>query len=138
MTTKKNPVPGLDRFEDDDVLQSTIALKNAGDGLSKPLAVKPVQIHDQQEVYLVMRTTCTGIAHKRLTDKQVKDIRLPDGTPLPAGSQGMNRKQDLTPDIVTIVDGQVVAEMLDRQRQLNAEHDGTPELPLDGERDADD
>lgn len=138
MAKKSNPVPTLEPFEGENVLKTSLVLKNAGDGLSKPLAVAPRAIARGEEIFLVLRTTCTQVSHKKLTEKEVKEIRLPDGNPLDAEIDGLLRKHDLTVDIVTIVDGQLVAEMIDKQRALNADFDGVPTLDFEEERDPDD
>lgn len=106
---------GLAKFEGQDVLASRIKVGKAGDGLSKALEVEPTEFHHGDRVFVVLETVVGNVEFPPL-----KDV------------DGLARLHRLDTTLATIVDGQLVAEMLDKQRVANAEHDGEPQMDLSG------
>lgn len=106
---------GLAKFEGQDVLASRIKVAKAGDGLSKALEVEPTEFHHGDRVFVVLETVVGNVEFPPL-----KDV------------DGLARLHRLDTTLATIVDGQLVAEMLDKQRVANAEHDGEPQMDLSG------
>jgi len=127
MANKKNPIPELSRFEDRDVLASTINVTKAGAGLSDALSVEPQEFHEGDTVYLVLQTTVTEVRHRG-----IKDI------------DALERRHVLETVLGSIVDGQAVAKLLDEtkrklaiRREEEAEARGVTTLPGVGVRDLD-
>lgn len=69
MTATKLPV-----FEGEEVAKAAVRITNAGDGLSEALKVSPKALNMHDEVYYVLRGTCTQVNHK--TDKDDLLTRL--------------------------------------------------------------
>ena len=142
-TPKKNPVKGLNRFEDRDTVMSTIAVTKAGDGLSKALAVAPEEHALHDTVFVVLQTQVTRIQHEDCSEKDLKQVRA-DGHKI-SEYGGVKRVHTLTTELATVVSGDLVAEVLQKQKEANLEierkrleAEGVHELPLGEERDADD
>lgn len=64
MTAKKNPVEGLNRFENQDVLAATIRVTKAGDGLTDALGVDPTEYQLHDRVYVVLETTVAKVTYE--------------------------------------------------------------------------
>jgi hypothetical protein len=101
---KANPVPQLKRFEDRDVLDATIAVTKAGDGLSKDLGVRPQEFRQHETVYVVLETRVSRVAY----------IDHPDD------EDSSRRVHTLVTQNASIVDGQAVAELLAETKKLLA------------------
>lgn len=135
-TPKRNAVKGLTRFEDRDTLMATIAVTNAGDGLSKALAVEPAEHNLHDTVIVVLQTQVSKIQHTDCSDADIKKLRAQGVKDIPTDG-GVKRIHTLRTDLATVIDGDLVADVLEQQRKRNAELEGVIELPLDDERDAD-
>jgi hypothetical protein len=113
MARAKNPVPELSTFEGRDVLQSTIKVTKAGDGLSAALGVDPNEYHIGDKVYVVLETTVGRVGYE-----EIKDTGC------------FRRVHTLDTEAGTIVAGELVADVLAEQRRKIAEAKGIIELPL--------
>jgi hypothetical protein len=101
---KKNPVPELDRFEGRDVLDATIQVTKAGDGLSKDLSVRPQQFKQHETVYVVLETRVSKVTYADHPDNE----------------NASRRVHTLVTANASIVDGQAVASMLAETKRLLA------------------
>lgn len=90
----------LTAFEGRDVLSSTVAIRNAGDGLSKAMSVDPVELHQDQIVYVVIEC-------------EVEKIRF-DRVPK---TEGLERVHMLKAGRATLIDKSVVDAELDAQQR---------------------
>lgn len=74
----------LTPYEDRDVIQSSIRLTNAGDGLSQALAIAPAEYHVGQTVHVVIEAEVSRIAYEPVKDtdvlKRVHTLRAGLGT----------------------------------------------------------
>lgn len=124
--SKANPVPELSRFEGRDVLDATIAVTKAGDGLSKDLSVRPQEFKQHDTVYVVLETSVSKVSY----------IDHPDN------DDASRRVHTLVTRNASVVDGQVVAELLNetkRKLALKREEDEAAKgiMKLDGTKVAD-
>lgn len=94
----------LKRFEDRDVVDATIKVTKAGDGLSKDLGVRPQEFKQHETVYVVLETTCSQVAYVDHPDDETKSRRV----------------HTLVTRNASIVDGQAVASMLAETKKLLA------------------
>jgi hypothetical protein len=110
----KNAVAGLSQFEGRDVLQATIKVTNAGDGLSDALGIEPCEYHLGETVYLVIEAEVSRVNYEEIKDtgalKRVHTFRAGDAT---------------------MVDGQLVAKVLEDQRIALEKAKGVERLPLE-------
>jgi hypothetical protein len=107
----------LTPFDERDVTKATIAVTNAGDGLSKSLEIQPQEWHHGDTVHVVLRCQVSKVTF-------VED----------ADSADLTRVHTLTAGTSTIVDGKLVAKVLAAQEkaieaakgvlQLGDEEDG--------------
>lgn len=104
----------LTPFDDRDVTKATIAVTNAGDGLSKALEVVPQEFHHGDTVHVVLRCTVAKVTF-------VED----------ADSGDLTRVHTLKAGTSTIVDGKLVTKVLDQQQKLIDEAKGQGTLELD-------
>lgn len=92
----------LDTFEGDSVVQMTIALKNAGDGLSKAITTEPRKMRIGDKGVLVIEFEVTAVDHKVIKDT---------GT--------LQRQHDLRAGTATFVERELVAQVLEAQEGAN-------------------
>jgi hypothetical protein len=107
----------LGTFEGSPIIESSIAIVGAGDGLSKALEVDPVLIGLGDRKFVVLETHASQVkfkAHKDAANMLVKTIVL-------------------SADVATIVDEDLVRDVLDAQITLQEEAAGIKKLPLDGD-----
>lgn len=108
----------LAKYEGREVVQTTLRVTNAGDGLSEGLSIDPEEYHLGDTVYVVLATECVRIAHEDVKDtdvlKRVHTLRATEGT---------------------VVDKALVADVLAEQRDAIARAKGIETLPFDGEDD---
>lgn len=81
------------------VAGTTIAIRNAGDGLSKALRIEPKLLHPKQTVFVVLECEVIGIEFAEIKD-----------------ANEVMRKQILRAGVATIIDRQAVIEAIDAQR----------------------
>lgn len=90
----------LTPFEGRDVIQATIRVTKAGDGLSKALGVDPQEFHHGQRVTVVLDTIVGGIDHLPIKDTDC-----------------LNRRHTLEAEAATIIDRDLVSAALDSQAE---------------------
>lgn len=112
---KSASAPGvnLGSFENRPVLGTSIKITNAGDGLSAAMAVDPAIHHLDDEVYVVLKTQVSNIAHPPVKD-----------------TNGVTRLHTLRTVEATIVDEEMVADVLEAQRIRIEKAKGVLRLPL--------
>lgn len=109
----------LTAYEGADVVQSTIRITRAGDGLSDGLNVDPVEYHLGDKVYVVLECAVTRVAHEPVKDTEV-----------------LKRVHTLAAEMGTIVGREIVSAVLDEQRVKIEKARGVERLPM-GEVDDD-
>jgi len=95
-------VSQLTPFDGLPVVRTTIAVTNAGDGLSDALGIDPQEFHHGQTVYVVLECEVTKVAHVPV-DKDTPGILI--------------RQHTLRAGTGTIVDGDLVEEQVRRQAE---------------------
>lgn len=113
-TTATAGTATLSPFEGKEVIATTIAITNAGDGLSAAMAVDPVEMHTGTKVYVVLETEVTKVGFVPTKDSPNKLVRVHT---LRAGTS-------------TMVEGDLVEAVLDLQRCKIEEAKGIQRLPL--------
>lgn len=103
----------------DPIIRTKVAITGAGDGLSKALAIDPQVIGRDEQVYVVIRCA--------LKDHKLEWFEDPDEQI--GGWELTNR---LRAGLATIVDPEVVADLLEAQQRKLDEAAGIARLPLDG------
>lgn len=95
----------LRKFEGREVQGTTIAIKNAGDGLSKALAIDPREFRTNETVYVVLECNVGPISFVPVKD-----------------TDGLLRKHDFVAGTATIVDKELVQDVLrEQQDRIDAE-----------------
>lgn len=105
MSEVQASIEAFEEFEGTDVVDATIAVHKAGDGLSSALQVDARPIHKGDKVYLVLETECTAVSY--VDSKRVEDA--------------LARQHKLTTLAAAIVSGQAVATMLSEAKKEQAE-----------------
>ena len=113
--SKANAVDGLSKFEGRDVLQSTIKVTNAGDGLSEALAIKPCEMHLGTKAYLLIEAEVSKVNYEELKDT---------GT--------LRRVHTLRAGTATLVDAEFALGILETQREAIERARGVERLDFDG------
>lgn len=90
----------LTPFEGKDVVRATMALVGAGDGLSKSMAVDPMEIPEGAEVTIVIRGVVDEIAYKKI-GKDTPNL--------------LGRKHKIIAGTAMFIDNDVVSKALDEQ-----------------------
>jgi len=101
----------LRKFEGRDVIGTKVAVSNAGDGLSEALAIDPNELVIGATYYVVLECVCDRIAH----------IAVKDTTSL-------QRVQRLRAGTASLVDKELVADVLEEQRVKNEQARGVERL----------
>lgn len=99
--------PKLKAFDGRQVVATTIAVTQAGDGLSKALAIEPAEYHHGDRVFVVLETEVTKVTFSPSKDDDSHLIRVHT---LRAGTS-------------TIVDEDLVRDVLQAQARKNREAD---------------
>lgn len=116
MTKHKNHGE-LGVFEGREIIGTKIAITNAGDGLSKAMAIEPEQLSLGEKVYVVLEADVSKVAIEPVKD-----------------TDSVMRVQTLRAGTATIVDAALVKEVLDEQRIKIEEAEGVVRLDFgDGE-----
>jgi hypothetical protein len=93
--------PGrLDSYKGRDVLRTTIAIRNAGDGLSEAMSIDPTELEIGDTVYVVLE--CEVDKHTHAPIKEAPDC--------------LTLKQVLKAGSATLVNAELVADVIERQR----------------------
>jgi hypothetical protein len=95
-------VSQLSQFDGKPVVRTTIAVTNAGDGLSDALGIDPQEFHHGDTVYVVLECVVSKVAHVPI-DKDTPGILV--------------RQHTLRAGTGTIVDESVVAEQVRLQAE---------------------
>jgi hypothetical protein len=111
----KQPASKLPEFDGKDVSSTTIAITNAGDGLSKALAIEPRVLHHGQKVYVVLECEVTKIGL----------------TPIKDAPNNLVRVHTLKAGTSTIIEAELVASVLEAQIKKLEEASGITRLPYD-------
>ena len=93
----------LKSFEGVDVIEATIKVTNAGDGLSEALGIDPVEYHQGDTVYVLLETTVSRVSYEAVK----KD------------SDFLKRVHTLKAGTGTIVDAGFARESIEMQREIN-------------------
>lgn len=112
-------MPELGEFEGQAVREATMAIHNAGDGLSEAMKTEPVMLHQGDEVYLVIRGVVSEVRFK----------------PVKGGSDDLVRVHRVRAGTAALIDEAVVREALDLQEEKNRirreAEAGVQRLPVD-------
>jgi hypothetical protein len=114
---------GLSAFEGKTVLSVGVTVRNAGGGLNKALSVDPAEWHQGDRVVVVLDCEVDKVRFDRVKD-----------------SDGVQRVHILVADGATIVERDLVADVLDAQERRLEEAAGIHRLPMgedDEQNDAD-
>lgn len=111
----------LHKFEGREVIGTGVAIKGAGDGLSKALAIEPEELTIGETVYVVMECTVTKISHAKVKD-----------------TEHLMRTQDLHANTVAIADKELVVDLLAAQQEKIDEAEGRKKLSFTEEGDGSD
>lgn len=98
-TALANDGSKLEGYKGRDVLRTTIAIRNAGDGLSEAMAIDPEELPIGSTVYVVLE--CEVDKHTHAPIKEAPDC--------------LTLKQVLKAGTATLVDASLVSQMLDEQ-----------------------
>ncbi len=122
-----SPADVLGKYKGRDVVRTTIAIHNAGDGLSDSMAIEPEVLDQGSKVYVVLECTVGPHNYVPITDKGV-DIGVDE------------LKQVLKAGTATLIDATVVRGMIEEQARkvrearseaLEVKRAEKGELPLD-------
>lgn len=105
----------LHNFEGREVIGVTAKITNTGDGLSKSVALEPIEHELGDEVYLLVKTTVTGVAYKPVKD-----------------TSATVRQHTYSATLVTLVDKEFAAEKLEAQRIKIEQAKGVDRLDFAG------
>lgn len=108
----------LNSFEGADVVQSTIRITRAGDGLSEALNVEPVEYHMGDVVHIVLRCRVGPVQFKPVKDTDVA-VRV----------------HSFVTEMGTVVDASLVETVLDEQTRKIDAAKGVDRLPFDPDAD---
>lgn len=106
----------LHPFEGRDVVQATIKVTRAGDGLSEALSIEPVEMRQGETVYLVIETEVD-----RVTFEPIKDTDV------------MRRVHTLRAGTATIVDAGFAGDVIEKQRKAIMSAKGVEEFDFSDE-----
>lgn len=110
---KQKPAVNLGRFDGHDVLGTNVAVTNAGDGLSKAMAVEPMEMHLDETVFVVLECKVAKVRFDPIKD-----------------TTGVQRVHVLRAGRATMIDGDVVKDALEQQDIAIEEAHGVKRLPL--------
>ena len=105
----------LGTFEGDTVVRVSIAITNAGDGLSEAMAVEPRLMHRGDKVFVVLECECTKVVMQP-SSKETPNL--------------INRQHVLRAGVATIVDEELVRSVLDEQALRIERAKGLERLPF--------
>lgn len=89
----------LGEYEGQDVIRTSVALRKAGDGLSKSIAIEPAKLRIGSKVFVLVE--CTVGPHKHVPIEDTDCLEL---------------KQDLIADTCSMVDADFAAEKIEEQK----------------------
>lgn len=105
---------GLSKYRGREVMRTSIAIKGAGDGLSKALGVDPVEYEpgSKQKHYIVLEVECESHMHKRIPDTNAFEL-----------------KQTFVAGTATFVESDLVRDVIEAQEKRLEEAQGIQQLP---------
>lgn len=106
----------LGTFEGRDIVQTSVAVTNAGDGLSQSLTVDPKILHVGDTGAVVLEYEVVRIQFRPVADTDV-----------------LNRIATLKAGNATLIDRSVVGDVLDANVRKIEQARGIERLPLDGD-----
>jgi len=112
-------------FEDRTITKTTIAMRNAGDGLSQAMAIDPQLLHQGDTVYVVMECKVGPVSFDPIKDSETECVR----------------KHVLRAGAATIVDAHLVKAAVEAQTakivEAREKEKGIQQLPTDKKLKAD-
>jgi len=111
MTKKTNPTKGLSSYEGRDVVQATIKVTNAGDGLSEAMSIEPIEMRHGETRYLLIEAEVTRVQYDELKDTDV-----------------LKRVHTLKAGTATLVDPEFAVELIEKQRKAIQSAKGVEEF----------
>lgn len=111
---KQQPQNGLGTFEGRDIVQTSVAVTNAGDGLSQSLTVEPKILHVGDTGAVVLEYEVVRIQFRPIGDTEV-----------------LNRIATLRAGNATLIERDTVAAALDANLIRIEQARGVERLPLD-------
>lgn len=110
----------LQAFEGRDVINASIRITRAGDGLSTALGIAPTEYHPGDKLYVLLECEVGRVSYDPIKDTDC-----------------LQRVHTLVAGVGTIVDGEWAGTAIAEQRKRNLEAAGVNELPLDDDEDGD-
>ena len=105
----------LHAYEGRDVVQTSLRLTNAGDGLSKAMALDARELAIGDTIYLVIEAEVAAITHRPIPDTET-----------------LARVHTARAGLATLAARATVESLLEAQRLAQEEADGVARLPVDG------
>lgn len=115
----ESPAPSA-TFDGRDVIQISVKIVNAGDGLSQSLTVAPHEIYIGDTGVVALEYVCTKVQFVEIKDTEC-----------------LNRVATLRAGAATMIDREVVAKALDAQAFALERMRGVQRLPMDDNPDGD-
>lgn len=112
-SARERPKPKLSKFEGRDVHSATVAITNAGDGLSKAMKVEAIELHHGATVHVVLECEVAKVRFDEIKD-----------------TDGLQRVHVLKAGRSTLIDGDAVRAALDAQQERIDEALGNMHLTL--------
>lgn len=103
----------LTPFDGKDVRAATVKITHAGDGLSKAMKVNPSELHHQETVFVVLECVVSKVGFD----------------PISEDSTDLMRVHTLKAGLATIVDGELVRDVLAAQQKILDDAKGIQQLP---------
>jgi hypothetical protein len=103
----------LEPHDGREVLSTTVKITKAGDGLSKALNVEPAELHHGQTVFVVLECEVGRIAYDPVPD-----------------TQGLSRTHTLVTGAATLVDEELVSDLIEQQKRKIDASNGVFHLPF--------
>lgn len=103
---------GLSKFEGKDVASVKAAIRNTGDGLSQSMSTDKVELHHGARVYVVLECLVDKVRFDPIKD-----------------SEQLDRVHMMKALDATIVDDELVADLMEAQVERNEQAQGVHKLP---------
>lgn len=103
---------GLSKFETREVASVKAAIRNTGDGLSQSMSTDKVELHHGERVYVVLECLVDKVRFDPIKD-----------------SEQLDRVHMMKALDATIVDGELVADLMEAQVERNEKAQGVHKLP---------
>jgi len=103
---------GLQPFEGRDVVQASMRITRAGDGLSTALGIEPVEYHPGDRLHVLLEVEVGRVSYDPIKDTDC-----------------LRRVHTLVAGVGTVVDGKWAKDAIAKQRSANLAAAGVTELP---------